>query len=70
MKKLTRKIYGMLSYVFFVLAIFSLFLNAVSLVANFFIKDFTVALWEVAFLPMIVIFAIRHYHPRYPDSLA
>ena len=69
MKKLTRKIYGMLSYVFFVLAVFSLFLNAVSLVANFFIKDFTVALWEGAFLPVIIIFAIRHYHPIYPDCL-
>lgn len=69
MKKLTRKIYGMLSYVFFVLAVFSLFFNAVSLVANFFIKDFTVALWEVAFLPVIIIFAIRHYRPIYPDCL-
>ena len=69
MKKLTRKIYGMLSDVFFVLAVFSLFLNAVSLVANFFIKDFTVALWEVAFLPVIIIFAIRHYRPIYPDCL-
>ena len=69
MKKLTRKIYGMLSYVFFVLAVFSLFLNAVSLVTNFFIKDFTVALWEVAFLPVIIIFAIRHYRPIYPDCL-
>lgn len=70
MKKLTRKIYGMLSYVFFVLVVFSLFLNAVSLVTNFFIKDFTVALWEVAFLPVIIIFAIRHYRPIYPDCLA
>lgn len=70
MKKLTRKIYGMLSYVFFVLAVFSLFLNAVSLMTNFFIKDFTVALWEVAFLPVIIIFAIRHYRPIYPDCLA
>lgn len=70
MKKLTRKIYGMLSYVFFVLAVFSLFLNAVSLMTNFFIKDFTVALWEVVFLPVIIIFAIRHYHPIYPDCLA
>ena len=70
MKKLTRKIYGMLSYVFFVLAVFSLFLNAVSLVTNFFIKDFTAALWEVAFLPVIIIFAIRHYRPIYPDCLA
>jgi hypothetical protein len=38
-------------------------------VANFFIKDFTVALWEVAFLPVIIIFAIRHYRPIYPDCL-
>lgn len=69
MKKLTRKIYGMLSYVSLFYAVFSLFLKLYPLWLNFFIKDFTVALWEVAFLPVIIIFAIRHYRPIYPDCL-
>ena len=64
MKKILRKVYRVLSYICFVLVLFSILLNITSFIINcFFDSDFTVDIWEILYLIPIVIFTVRCYHP-------
>ena len=70
MEKKLRTFYGVLSYMIFILLIFSLILNIIALIVNLSIdNDFTVSVWECAFLPLVIYFTIKYYHPYYPRCL-
>lgn len=63
-KKLLRILYGLFSYAVFILLIFALILNIIALIVNLSIdNDFTVSVWECAFLPLVIYFTIKYY-PR------
>ena len=65
-----RKIYAIISYIMFFLLLYSLILNAVSLIAPAFTgKPFTVDYWELAFIPLIIGIEARYFRPVYPRAL-
>ena len=68
--KIIRGIYATISYIMFFLLIYSILLNALSLVILVFTgRPFTVDYWELAFIPVIIVFEAIYFRPVYPRFL-
>lgn len=68
--KIIRTIYAVISYIMFFFLVFSLLLNAVSLIAPLFTgKLFTVDYWELVFIPFIIGIEARYFRSVYPRVL-
>lgn len=68
--KIIRVVYAAVSYIMFFLLIYSILLNTLSLVIPFFTgRPFTVDYWELAFIPIIIVFEFIYFRPVYPRCL-
>lgn len=68
--KTIRKVYAFFSYMFFFLLTYSVLLNVISLAITFFSGNvFTVAYWELLFVPVLIVLEIIFYQPVYPKFL-
>ena len=68
--RIIRTLYAIVSYIMFFFLMYSLLLNAVSLIIPVFTgKPFTVDYWELAFIPLIIGIEARYFRPVYPRAL-
>lgn len=68
--RIIRVVYAAVSYTMFFLLIYSILLNALSLIIPVFTgRPFTVDYWELAFIPVIIVFEVIYFRPVYPRCL-
>lgn len=68
--RIIRVVYAAVSYTMFFLLIYSILLNALSLVIPVFTgRPFTVDYWELVFIPVIIVFEVIYFRPVYPRCL-
>lgn len=68
-RKILRMIFAVSSYLAFFLLIYSILLNIIFWSTKLLFDNGIIDLWELVFIPIIILFEIKFYRPNYPHSL-
>lgn len=68
-RKILHMIFAVSSYLAFFLLIYSILLNIIFCLTKLLFDNGIIDLWELVFIPIIILFEIKFYRPNYPHLL-